>query len=117
MEPASPAAREMLARYMAAFETSDLTQLEQVLRDDAAIELVPAGGWFAGRATCLRFLARVLGTPGAWEMVPTSANGQPAAIARHRGLVFGLGMLDVTPTGIRRIVAFGDGRLAARLAR
>jgi RNA polymerase sigma-70 factor (ECF subfamily) len=94
----------------------DLTQLEQVLRDDAAIELVPTGGWFAGRAICVRFLARVLDTPCAWEMVPTSANGQPAAIARHRASLFGLGMLDVTPTGIIRIVAFGDSRFAARFA-
>jgi len=107
----------MLARYIAAFETSDLTQLAQVLRDDTTIELVPTRGWFAGRATCLRFLSRVLDVPGSWKMTPTSANGQPAAIARHRGAFFGLGILDVTPTGIIGIVAFGDGRLAARFAR
>jgi RNA polymerase sigma-70 factor, ECF subfamily len=117
VEPDSPAAREMLARYMTAFETSDLTQLERVLRDDAAIELVPTRGWFAGRASCLRFLARVLGTPGSWQMTATSANGQPAAIARHRGVLFGIGMLDVTATGVFRIVAFGDSRLATRFAR
>ena len=112
--PNSPAAREMLARYIAAFETSDLTQLEQVLRDDAAIELVPARGWFAGRGTCLRYLARVLDAPGSWQMTPTSGNGQPAAIARHRGALFGIGMLDVTPTGIIRIIAFADRHAAAR---
>lgn len=116
-EPDSPVAREMLTRYIAAFETSDLSQLEQVLRDDAAIELVPARGWFSGRATCLRYLSRVLDAPGAWQMTPTSANGQPAAIARHRGALFGLGVLDVTPTGIARIVAFGDSQFAARFAR
>jgi len=116
-EPTSPAAREMLARYIAAFETSDLTQLEQVLRDDASIELVPARGWFAGRTTCLHYLSRVLDAPGSWQMTPTTANGQPAAIARHRGAFFGVGVLDVTPAGILRIVAFGDSRLAERFAR
>jgi RNA polymerase sigma-70 factor (ECF subfamily) len=116
-EPESPVARELLARYIAAFETSDLTQLEDVLRDDAAIEVVPTRGWFAGKATCLRFLARVLDTPGSWQMSPTRANGQPAAIAWHRGAPFGIGMLDVTATGIIRIVAFGDSRATERFNR
>lgn len=114
VEPDSPAARDMLARYVAAFEASDLTRLEQVLREDASIELVPARGWFAGRVTCLRYLARVLDARGAWQMTPTSVNGQPAAIAYHRGALFGVGVLDVTSSGIRRIVAFGGGRAAAR---
>jgi RNA polymerase sigma-70 factor (ECF subfamily) len=42
-------------------------------------------------------------------MVPTLANGQPAAVARYRGAGFGLGVLTVTPAGIARITVFGGG--------
>jgi RNA polymerase sigma-70 factor, ECF subfamily len=47
-------------------------------------------------------------------MIPTIANGQPAAAAyqRHRDgtlHAFGLGVLTVTNTGIARIFVFGRG--------
>jgi RNA polymerase sigma-70 factor (ECF subfamily) len=47
-------------------------------------------------------------------MLPTIANGQPAAAAYHRDSdgvhrAFGLGVLTVTQTGIARIVVFGGG--------
>ena len=48
-------------------------------------------------------------------MIPTLANGQPAAIAYYRGGAFGLGVLTVTRAGISRITVFGGGPdLAAR---
>jgi RNA polymerase sigma-70 factor, ECF subfamily len=47
-------------------------------------------------------------------MIPTRANGQPAAAAYHRDAngihwAFGIGVLAVTPAGIGRIVVFGGG--------
>ncbi len=47
-------------------------------------------------------------------MIPTAANGQPAAVAYYRGgdgayLAFGLGVLTVTEAGIARILVFGGG--------
>jgi len=83
--------------------------LAAALRADAAIEMVGAAMWFSGRATCLRYLAHVIGSPGDWRMAPTLANGQPAAVARHRSDAYGLGVLTVTPTGIARITVFGGG--------
>jgi RNA polymerase sigma-70 factor (ECF subfamily) len=65
--------------------------------------------WFSGRATCLRYLAHVIGSPGDWRMTPALANGQPAAIARYRDSAYGLGVLTVTPTGIARIAVFSAG--------
>jgi RNA polymerase sigma-70 factor (ECF subfamily) len=52
-------------------------------------------------------------------MLPTSANGQPAAVgyrlgpdgARH---AYGVVVLAVTSTGISHIVSFGEPALAAR---
>jgi RNA polymerase sigma-70 factor, ECF subfamily len=109
VEPTEPRALELLAQYIAGFENADTTALEKALRADAAIEMVGTRTWFSGRATCLRYLAHVIGSPGDWRMAPTLANGQPAAIAHYRDGPYGLGVLTVTPTGIARITVFGGG--------
>ena len=113
VEPTEPRARELLDSYMAAFETADTALLEEVLRHDAALEMIGSRTWFAGRATCLPYLAGVVGVPGDWRMVAISANGQPAAAAYRRdedGLLraFGIAALDATVSGIARIAVFGD---------
>jgi RNA polymerase sigma-70 factor, ECF subfamily len=115
IEPTEPRARELLGQYIAGFENGDITALEKALRADAAIEMVGSRTWFSGRATCLRYLAHVIGSPGDWLMAPTLANGQPAAVARYRDSAYGLGVLTATPAGIARITVFGGGPdLAAR---
>lgn len=115
IEPTEPRAIELLGQYMAGFENADITALEKALRADASIEMVGTRTWFAGRQTCLRYLAHVIGSPGDWQMTPTLANGQPAAVARYRGTAFGLGVLTVTPTGITAITVFAGGpEMAAR---
>ena len=118
IEPTEPRARELLGQYIAGFENADPTALEKALRADASIEMVGTRTWFSGRETCLRYLAHVIGSPGDWRMVPTVANGQPAAIAHDRGGAFGLGVLTVTRAGISRITVFGGGPgLTARFGR
>ena len=74
--PARPGAAR---QYIAGFEHADIAALEKALRADAAIEMVGTRTWFSGRATCLRYLAHVIGSPGDWLMTATVANGQPAA--------------------------------------
>jgi RNA polymerase sigma-70 factor (ECF subfamily) len=118
-EPSEPRERELLSQYIAGFENADATVLEHALRTDAAIELVGTRTWFAGRATCLRFLAQVIGSPGDWRMLPTTVNGQPAAAAYRRNndevhRAWGLGVLEVTSSGISRVVVFGDPDLIAK---
>jgi RNA polymerase sigma-70 factor (ECF subfamily) len=109
IEPTEPRARELLGQYMAGFENADTTALEKALRADAAIEMVGTRTWFAGRVTCLRYLAHVIGSPGDWRMSPVLANGQPAAVAHYRDSAYGLGVLTVTRAGIARITVFGGG--------
>jgi RNA polymerase sigma-70 factor (ECF subfamily) len=109
IEPTEPRARELLGQYIAGFENADTAALEKALRADAAIEMVGTRTWFSGRVTCLRYLAHVIGSPGDWRMVPTLANGQPAAIASYRDSAFGLGVLTVTQAGIERITVFDGG--------
>ncbi|MFB9530231.1 sigma-70 family RNA polymerase sigma factor [Nonomuraea roseola] len=104
--------QDLLEQYMTAFEKADLAALERALRKDAALEMVGYSTWFSGLDTCLRHLARALGSPGTWRMVPVQANGQPAAAAYLRGEngtydAFGLAVLTVTPGGISRITVFG----------
>jgi RNA polymerase sigma-70 factor (ECF subfamily) len=118
-EPTEPYARALLDQYIAGFENADTTALEQALRADAAIEMVGTRTWFSGRATCLRYLTHVIGSPGDWRMIATVANGQPAAAAYHRDRdeiyrAFGLGVLNVTAAGISRIVVFGGSDLVAK---
>jgi RNA polymerase sigma-70 factor (ECF subfamily) len=113
-EPTEPQAKALLNQYIAGFENADTVALEQALRTDAAIELVGTRTWFSGRGTCLRYLSHVIGSPGDWRMIPTVANGQPAAAAYYRDgdgthRAFGLGVLTVTGTGVARILVFAGG--------
>jgi RNA polymerase sigma-70 factor, ECF subfamily len=116
-EPTDPRARALLEKYIAAFENSDAAALEDVLREDAALEMVGSRTWFSGRGTCLPFITSgALGSTGDWRMEPTTANGQPAVAAylraddgRHEA--FGIAVLTTTTTGIARIVVFGDPEL------
>jgi RNA polymerase sigma-70 factor (ECF subfamily) len=113
IEPTEPRARDLLERYISAFENADITLLEEALRRDAALEMVGSRTWFAGRATCLPYLTGVIGAPGDWRMVAIGANGQPAAAAYRRDedgvqRAFGIAVVEVTVSGIARIVVFGD---------
>ena len=116
-EPTAPQARALLGQYIAAFENADAAALERLLLEDATIEATPLRTWFAGRNTCLPFLrSYVLGSPGDWRMLATSANGQPAAAAYTRDQhgnyqPYGICVLTVTGAGIRQISSFGDPRL------
>lgn len=119
-EPSAPEARALLEQYMAAFEKSDVALLERALRQDAALEVVGSPTWFAGRRTCLPFLESpaMIGKPGEWRMLPTTANDQPAAVTyrltggAHRA--YGLAVLTVTATGIAKITVFGEPSLVRR---
>jgi RNA polymerase sigma-70 factor (ECF subfamily) len=117
-EPSEPRALALLDQYIAAFEQSDLALLERALRTDATLEMTSSGTWFAGKQNCLRFIRRFLGSRGVYRMLPTLANGQPAAAAyrRNEGGVhqaFALVVLTTRPTGIARITLFNDPRLFA----
>jgi RNA polymerase sigma-70 factor, ECF subfamily len=118
-EPAESERRAQLAQYMAAFENADAAALEKLLREDATLEVTPSTSWYAGRASCMPILRAAVGSPGDWWMVPTGANGQPAAAAYLRGEdgdyhAYGIAVLTSTTTGVARIVVFGDPGLLPR---
>ena len=121
IEPAKPQARALLEQYIAAFESSDATALTELLRRDATLEMTPSATWFAG-SKAIACAVGGLGWPGDWRMIPTLANGQPAAGAyrcgsdgiHHAYAIVVLTATTATTAGISRIVVFGEPRLFAR---
>jgi RNA polymerase sigma-70 factor (ECF subfamily) len=116
-EPTEPEARAVLDRYIAAFENADAAALKRLLRADAALELLPSPVWYAGD-DAVRNAVAGLGSPGDWRMIPTAANGQPAAAAYRLSadgayLAYGIVVLTTISTAITRITVFGDPGLLA----
>lgn len=119
-EPSEPEARAVLDRYMDAFERSDMAELERLLSDDATIEMTDTPTWFAGKATCTRYIAEhAIGRPGDWHLLPVRANGHVAAAAyiRQPDGAFrpcGISVLTTTSTHITHITLFTDEAAFAR---
>lgn len=114
--PTGAEERALLNTYIEAFERADSTALERVLTQDAVLEVTPSLSWYSGLETCIRHLRRAFGDPGTWLMMPTRANGQPAAVAYLRDgegvhRAYGVAVLGVRRGGIERITAFGDAAL------
>jgi RNA polymerase sigma-70 factor (ECF subfamily) len=108
-ELTEPRQRELLAGYIAAFEAADPQALERLLQRDATLEAPPLRNWYAGIRTCLPYMAQhVMGDPGHWRMLPTRANGQPAAAVYYRGADGAY-----RPYGIAVLTAFGDPALVS----
>ena len=119
-EPTEPELRDVLDRYMAAFEQADVDELAELLRADVELEMPPIPTWFAGRDAVREFLARVvLHTPDQWRLVYTRANGAPAFALYQRApdgsfRAAGLDVLSLIGGRISRIVAFNDPALVAK---
>jgi RNA polymerase sigma-70 factor, ECF subfamily len=119
-EPSDQGARRVLDRYMAAFVQSDMAALEQLLAEDAALEMTGTTTWFAGQATCVPYIsAFAIGAPGDWQLVGLRANGQLGAAAYRRGedghyRAFAVVVLATTSTHLTRISLFADPALFTR---
>ncbi|MEV6768388.1 nuclear transport factor 2 family protein [Nocardia sp. NPDC051030] len=115
-DPAEPRQRALLDRYVTAFETADVDQLVAVLTEDARWEMPPIATWFEGRDTILAFLAKQMRVIGPAQLIPTSANGQPAFAMYIRDpdgarRPHALHVLTITPAGVSGIVAFHGSAL------
>lgn len=77
-DPEDAALRDMLARYLDAFERYDMDDLAALLHEDATQSMPPYELWLRGREEILRWWQG----PGApcrgSRLVPTRANGRPA---------------------------------------
>lgn len=117
LEPTDARARATLDRYMAAFEQSDMEAITRLLADDAVLEMTGTTTWFAGKSTCVPFIAAYgIGQAGEWRMTPLNANGQLAAAAYRRGAdgpydAFAIVVLATTANQLKRISLFSEPAL------
>jgi RNA polymerase sigma-70 factor (ECF subfamily) len=106
--------RELLRRYVDAWERQDIDTLVALLREDAVLSMPPQDA-VAGARAIGDFLARHCGGVGRLRAAPGAANGRPAVLltepggAPHRLLV----LEDEDGAGIGVIRAFAVGDLAA----
>jgi RNA polymerase sigma-70 factor (ECF subfamily) len=119
---AEPTEREraVLRRYMDAVERADLAAMAALLADDVRTTMPPYPMWFQGRDSVMAALAASWdpGSPhhvGRFRMVPTRANGRPAAAVylrapgdtAHRATAITV-LARVTGDRIAEAVAFHD---------
>lgn len=116
-EPSDPHVRDVLDRYMSAFENADAEALAELLRADVELEMPPIPTWFIGRDAVISFIANVvLPVPDQWRLAYTRANGAPAFAMYKRTVdgsfqAAGLDVLSLRGGRIGQIVAFNDPRL------
>jgi RNA polymerase sigma-70 factor (ECF subfamily) len=115
-----PAERDLLARYVQAFERYDIDQLVGLLHEDGSISMPPFAMWLRGRDD-LRgwYLGHGIGCKGS-RLLPVELNGSPA-FAQYKPsgpgqplLPWALQVLEVRDGRIAHVHHFLDTRLFER---
>jgi RNA polymerase sigma-70 factor, ECF subfamily len=113
--------RDLVDRFVEAWEGGDVEAIRALLTDDAVLAMPPWPTWFRGRDDVADFLGRGPLIPGrSWRLVPTRANGQ-IALASYwtvdaRPLAAeGLIVLSLSEDGrLSELNAFRDANLFAK---
>jgi RNA polymerase sigma-70 factor (ECF subfamily) len=112
-----PEQREILDRYVAAFENADVAALVELFKEDAVWEMPPYLSWFRGKYDIGVLVARQCAPgPGDLRLAPAAANGQPAFGVYKRGddgvhHAHSIQVLTLTREGISHVGAFFDTSL------
>jgi RNA polymerase sigma-70 factor (ECF subfamily) len=127
LDPSDKRVRDLLDRYVRAWQLADITAFVQLVADDVRLSMPPLTAWFSGRAAVAAFVeeaifaaARPHGVPlrGGWcNGQPAFATYQPDSAGRLAvtGLqVLELGRRDGGDPAITAIVSFRDPALAVR---
>ncbi|MGW0035315.1 sigma-70 family RNA polymerase sigma factor [Gordonia sp. NPDC003376] len=121
-----PATRDLLARYVSAFERYDVDAIAAMFTDSSIWEMPPFTGWYQGAESIATLIRGNCPAEKAGDQIllPTTANGQPAFglyMRGHDGVhrPFQLQVLDLDPSvhKVAHVVAFFDGDLEAEFAR
>ncbi len=117
-EPVTTAQRELLERYVAAFENYDTAALVKLFTADAVWEMPPFSGWFEGpdAIAALNKTHCPATGPGDMVLLPTQANGGPAFGLYMRGddgvhRAFQLHVVHLNGPAVDHVVAFFDTSL------
>jgi RNA polymerase sigma-70 factor (ECF subfamily) len=71
------AVRELVDRYVLAWERADVDALVSMLAEEVTLAMPPSPSWFSGREDVGAFLARYpLSHPERWRVIPIRANAQ-----------------------------------------
>jgi RNA polymerase sigma-70 factor (ECF subfamily) len=117
VQPDSAEAQDLLARYIAAFETYDIDRLVDLFTAEAIWEMPPYTGWYQGAGAIVTLIHQQCPAEGSEDMrmLPLIANGQPAAAMYMRAgevhVPFQLHVLDVRGDKVSHVVAFLDDTL------
>jgi RNA polymerase sigma-70 factor (ECF subfamily) len=116
VEPTAPEQRELLERYVRAFEEKNVQALVEMFTADAVWEMPPFLSWYRGPKDIGGIISRCPAGPDDLRLVPTVANGQPAFGVYMRDgddvfRAFQLQVLDVRAAGVAHVAAFFDVRL------
>ncbi|WP_020667233.1 sigma-70 family RNA polymerase sigma factor [Amycolatopsis nigrescens] len=115
VEPVAADQRELLGKYVAAFEDKDVDRLVALFTEDVVWEMPPYPEWYLGRADIARHLeVRCPGRAGEIRLVPIEANGQHAFATyfldredgRYRA--FNIQVLTIGAAGITHVANFLD---------
>jgi RNA polymerase sigma-70 factor (ECF subfamily) len=120
VEPTAVDQRELLDRFVTAFEDKDIPAIVELFTKDAVWEMPPFTAWYQGAENIGRLVDTQCpaGGPGDMRLVPTQANGQPAFGLYMRGdddvyRPFNLPVLTLSTSGITHVACFFDLRLFA----
>jgi RNA polymerase sigma-70 factor (TIGR02960 family) len=98
----SPSEDAIVAKFVAAYESSDLDSLVALLTDDVFISMPPLPFEYQGREPASRFFASIFGSGRKFDFLHARANGQPALGAYVRdptGVSHGVGLFVLTLAG------------------
>jgi RNA polymerase sigma-70 factor (ECF subfamily) len=112
--------REIVARFITAWESADVAAVVSLLAEDATFAMPPQSNWFRGRdAIAAFFAARPLGSGLRWRMQPIEANGQ-TALAQYvwsepdgSFVAEAITLLSIDDGAISEITAFRTPRMFA----
>lgn len=119
VEPEAPDQRELLDRYVAAFEAKDIPAIVELFTKDAVWEMPPFTAWYQGAEDIGRLVDAQCPAegPGDMRLIPTRANGQPAFGLYMRDgdayRPFNLPVLTLSSSGVTHVASFFDLRLFA----
>jgi RNA polymerase sigma-70 factor (ECF subfamily) len=113
--------REMVDRYVDAWERADVDAVVAMLASDGAMTMPPLPTWYRGREAVTAFLkAEVLRSDKRWRVVPARANGQLAFgnyrwdEERETFKPRSISVLTLDPEGIAEITTFLGAELLPR---
>jgi RNA polymerase sigma-70 factor (ECF subfamily) len=112
--------RELVERFVDAFDRGDVDAIVALLAEDATFEMPPYATWYRGREAIADSWLMPCGPPPRLRYLPTRANGQFAVGAyafdpeRNRYLPIALDVLTLRGTRIAAVTAFRTPELFPR---